>query len=168
MRKRNRKFNEPWKKDLDLLTPKKMIKYDDSIEALRLMRKGMSIRHATKEMGISIKTLQKYVGSALKIKKGKIIPKSTDSLLRKMRIYEQGKEIWIQVRGLRNSSIVGQYHSAVGKLIDKNERNALRVFKKIVITDDNGKKHRLETDRKALFEIFDKREEHDIFTIYKR
>jgi predicted DNA-binding protein (UPF0251 family) len=168
MGKRNRKIREPWKKDLDLLTPKKIAKYDDSLETLRLMRKGVSIRQATKEMGISIKTLQKYVGSALRIKKGKIIPKITDNLLRKMRIYENGKETWIQIRGLRNASVIGQYHSSVGRLIDKNERNTLDVFKKVVITDDKGKKHKLETDRKLLFEIYDKRSEQEFFTIYTK
>lgn len=165
---KRRKVREPWKRDLDLLTSRLISKYDDSLEALRLIRSGVDAKKAVKELGISIKTLKKYVGSTLKIKNGSIVPKATDNLLRKMRIYENGKEIRIQVRGLRNASIIGQYHSAVGRLIDRNEKNALEVFKKVTILDDKGKRHRLETNRKRIFEIFDRKQEPEYFEIYSK
>lgn len=165
---KKRKVRESWKRDLDLLTSRLLSKYDDALEVLRLLRRGVDFNKARKQVGITTSTVQKYLGPAIKIKRGKIIPKATDNLLRKMRIYENGKEVWIQVRGLRNASIIGQYHSAVGRLVDRNERNVLEIYKKITILDDKGKRHRLETNRKQIFEIFDRRQEQEYFEIYSR
>ncbi|MHB8546477.1 MAG: hypothetical protein ACYDAJ_06895 [Nitrosotalea sp.] len=165
---KKRKVREPWKRDLDLLTSRLLSKYDDALEVLRLLRRGMDFDKARKQVGITKPTARKYIGSAIKIKGNKIVPKATDNLLRKMRIYENGREVWIQVRGLKNASIIGQYHSAVGRLVDRNERNALEVFKKITILDDKGRKHRLDTNRKNIFDIFDRREAPESFEIYYR
>jgi hypothetical protein len=85
-----------------------------------------------------------------------------------MRIYEDGKEIWIQVKGLKKASLIGQYHSAVGRLVDSNEKNALHIFEKIKIKEYKGKYHKLETNPKKIYEIFDQREEPEYFTIYSK
>ncbi len=165
---KRRKVREPWKRDLDLLTSRLISKYFDSLEVLGLLRRGVEFKKAIKQVGITASTAKKYIDTAIKIKGGQIVPKATDNLLRKMRIYENGKETWIQVRGLRNASVIGRYHSAVGRLIDRNEKNALEIFKKITITDDKGRRHRLETNRKKIFEIFDRKTEPEFFEIYSR
>ena len=162
------KKSNAWNIDLDNLTPRQSLKYDDSLEVLKLMRQGYKIRDATNEVGISIPTVKKYVGSGIKKKDNILVPKSTDRLLRAMRIYEDGAEKWIQVRGLKTASKIGQYHSAVGRRVDKNEKNALDLFKKIKIKDAKGKVHKLETDSEDIFEIFDRREEPEFFKIYQR
>jgi len=162
------KRKELWKIDLDKLTPRSSSKYDDSLEVLRLMRQGYKIRNASKEVEISPTTVKKYVGSAIKKKNNVLVAKSTDSLLRKMRIYEDGQEKWIQVRGRKNSSIIGQYHSAVGRRVDKKEKNALELYKKIKIRDAKNKVHVLETDSENIFDIFDRRQEPEFFRIYQR
>lgn len=161
-------MKKKWQVDLDTLTPRSSSKYDDSLEVLRLMRQGYKINDASNEVGISPTTVKKYVGLALKKKDNVLVAKSADRLLRKMRIYEDGIEKWIQVKGLKNASIIGQYHSAVGRRVDKNERNALELFKKIKIRDAKGKAHILETDSRNIFDIFDRREEPEFFTIYQR
>lgn len=166
MKNLKKKIKEPWKIDLDLLTPKRISKYEDALEVLRLMRKGSTIRDGSNEVGISIPTVKKYVDDALKIKDNRLVAKSADSLLRKMLIYEEGEEVWITVKGIRTASKIGRYHSAVGRLVDRNERNALEPFTKI--KDFKGKIHKLETNRKEIFEIFDRREEPEFFTIYQR
>jgi hypothetical protein len=161
--------NKPkWKTDLDSLSPKQLSKYEDSIEVLKLMRNGYSIKEATKEVGITSRTTKHYIGSALKSKNNILVPKVTDHLLRKMRIYEDGKEIWIQIKGLKKASLIGQYHSAVGRLVDNNEKNALQIFQKIKIKEYNRKYHKLETSPKKIYEIFDQREEPEYFTIYSK
>lgn len=158
----------PWKIDLDKLTPRQSSKYDDSLEVIKLMRRGYKIRDAASEVGISVPTVKKYVGSALRVKDDILVAKTTDNLLRKMRIYENGQELWIQVKGRKNASIIGQYHSAVGRRVDKNEKSALELFKKIKVRDAKGKPHNLETDSKKIFDIFDSREEPEFFRIYQR
>lgn len=157
-----------WNLDLDALTVRQSSKYDDSLEVLKLMRQGYKIRDATSEVGISVPTVKKYVGIAIKKRDNVLVAKSADRLLRKMRIYEDGIEKWIQVRGLKNASTIGQYHSAVGRRVDKNEKNALELFKKIKIRDAKGKVHKLEIDSKKIFDIFDRREEPEFFKIYQR
>ena len=164
-----RKTTRPkWKTDLDSLSPKQLSRYEDSIEVLKLMRNGYSIKDATKEVGITTRIAKHYIGSALKSKNNTLVPRVTDHLLRKMRIYEDGKEAWIQVRGLNKASLIGQYHSAVGRLVDSNEKNALQLFKKIKIKEYKGKYHKLETNSKNIFGIFDQREEPEYFTIYSK
>lgn len=132
------------------------------------MRKGIKFADSIKEVGIGSKTVQKYVGSALKIRDKTIVPKSTDTLLRTMRIYENGNEVLIQIKGLKKASIIGKYHSAVGRLVDQNDNDALENFKTIRIRDIRRKNHTLETNKKEIFDIFDRREEPEFFTIYDR
>jgi len=162
------KIKNNWQRDLDSLSARQAAKYDDSLEVLKMMRDGYGINEASKQVGISVSTAKKYVGSALKIKDHVLVPKSTDHLLRAMRIYENGEEVLIQVKGLKKASMIGQYHSAVGRLVDRNEKNALELFGKIKIRDIRGKIHNLETNRKHIFDIFDRREEEEFFTIYDR
>jgi len=161
-------LKQKWKKDLDLLTSKQSAKYDDSLEVLRLIRKGMSLNQASKQVGISPSTAKRYVGIALKLKNKRIVARKNDSLLRKIRIYENGKEEFIQIKGRKNSSIIAQYLGAVGKRIDKNDVAALDSFEKITIRDFKGNHHKFETDIKKLIQIFEKREEPEFFTIYQR
>lgn len=155
-------------KQFDSYTPKQIAKYEDSLEVLRMMRKGITIKNASRQVGISVPTVKKYVGSALKLKNRRLIAKQSDSLLRKIRIYENGKEVFIQTKGRKNSNIIAQYMGAVGRRIDKNDTNALRQFENKTIRDSKGKHHRLETDIKKLINIFEKREEPEFFTIYGR
>jgi len=162
------RIKQAWKKDLDLLSKKQNAKYDDSLEALRLIRQGISLNQASKQIGISPSTVKRYVGTALKPKNKRIIARKNDSLLRKIRIYENGKEEFIQIRGRKNSAIVARYLGAVGKRIDKNNTTALDSFDKITIRDFKGKHHKFETDIQKLVEIFEKREEPEFFTIYQR
>lgn len=162
------KIKQKWKKDLDLLTSKQSAKYNDSLEVLSLMRKGNSINNASKRVGISPTTAKKYMGSTIKLKNNRLVAKKSDSLLRKIRIYENGKEEFIQTKGRKNSSTIAQYLGAVGKRIDKNDVDALKQFENKTIIDHKGKHHKFETDIKKLIQIFEKREEPEFFTIYQR
>ncbi len=162
------RIKQKWKKDLDLLSKKQIVKYDDSLEVLRILRQGKSLNQASKQVGISPSTVKRYVGTALKLKNKRIIARKNDSLLRKIRIYENGKEEFVQIRGRKNSAIVAKYLGAVGKRIDKNDINALDSFEKITIRDFKGKHHKFENDVKKLIQIFEKREEPEFFTIYHR
>jgi hypothetical protein len=152
----------------DNLTPKQLAKYEDALEVLRLMRQGQSITKASKQVGLSPSTVKKYVGSVLYSKNNRLVARQTDSLLRKIRIYENGQEDFILIRGRKNVTIIAQYMSAVGRRIDNNDTSALKSFEKIIIIDAKGNHHKLETDVKKLIKIFEKREEPEFFTIYQR
>lgn len=161
------RIKQAWKKDLDLLTKKQTAKYDDSLEVVSIMRKGYSLNYASKQVGISSATVKKYVGSALRLKNNRLIAKKSDNLLRTIKIYENGKGNFIQIRGRKNSKIIAQYMGAVGRRIDKNDTTALKQFENKSIIDYKGKHHKFETDIKKLVAITERRENREFFGIYK-
>lgn len=156
-----------WQTDLSLLTPRQSARYQDAIEVLRVMRSGTSFSKAVKAVGISPSTTKKYLGNSISKKNGKLVAKRIDSLLREARIYENGREEIIQVRGTNNIRKIAQFHSAIGQRIDKNDKTALESFKGMAIKDHTGKYHKLETDIKKILDILQRKEEPPFFTIYK-
>jgi len=155
-----------WKRNLDLLPPRQITAYENSLEVIRQMRRGVTITTATKNVGTTIPTVKKYAGSTLQKKSHKITVKKNDNLLRKMRMYENGKEVWVQVKGNRQAKVIGRYHGSVEKRMEQNQTDALDAFKDITVTDVKGKKHILETDIAKLTEIREKIEEPEHFIIY--
>ncbi len=157
-----------WKIDLDLLTPKQLAKYTDSLEVLRLMRTDTSFSKATKRVGVTSSITKKFLGNTIKKSKNRFVARKNDSLLRKVRIYENEKENYIQIKGLKKSQLVARYLGTVGRSIEKNDVVLLKIFENKMIRDSKGKYHKLETNIKNLIQIFDKREEPEFFTIYQR
>lgn len=158
--------NKNWKVDLSLLTPKQLAKYDSSLEALYLIRHGSSMKSASKTTGTSVHTIKKYVGSALRVKNHRIVARKNDSLLRKMSIYENGKEVFVQVRGTKKASVIGKYQSAIGRL-KENDTNLILSFREIKIRDIKGKIHRFDSDPDKILEILERIEEPEFFSIYR-
>ena len=152
--------------DLDNMPPKQIAKYEDCLDVLNKVRQGESLTHASKQVGISPQTVKRYVGTALKSKNHRWIAKQSDRLLRKISIYENGKQTWITVRGIRQARIIGQYHSAIGRLA--NDQSALLPFEKIKIKDTKGNFHRLETNPSNIFAILERQEDVEFYTIYGR
>lgn len=62
-----------WEKNLDLLTPKQLARYDDSLEVLRLLRSSTSFYTSSKMVGISPTTAKKFLGSSITKKNNKIV-----------------------------------------------------------------------------------------------
>ena len=151
--------------NLDKLSPKILSKYDDSLEVLRLMRKNnTSLTKASKIVQISPSTVKRNIGSVLQKKNKRFVAKRNDKLTRKMRIYENGKDVWIQVRGNKKAATVARYHGAVGRLLSQGETDAMKRFENKSIIDSKGKKHKFETSSKKLQDIAERREETEFFT----
>ena len=163
-----KKNNETWRVDLDQLTPKQLAKYEDSLEVLSLLRHGSTMRKASQMLRISIPTVRKYAGPALRTKNNRVTARKNDGLLRKMVIYEDGRQVFIQIKGRKKSTIIGQYLSAVGRRLDRNETNALESFRNRTIRDIKGKIHTFETDPAKLQKIQEAIEEPEFFQIYSR
>ena len=161
------KKSKPWKKNLDLLTPKQLAKYDDSLEVLRMMRQGSTFSSATRTVGISPSTVRKFLGKTLSKKENRVTARKNDSLIRQLKIYENGKEVSIQIRGIKKASIIGKYHSAVGRRISKNQTDALESFEDKTIQDIFGKTHTFESDIDEIITILERQEEPEFFKIYK-
>jgi len=132
-----------------------------------MMRLGTTFNKATKTVGISPPTVKKFLGNTLTKRKKRVVAKKHDFLIRKMKIYENGKQVSIQVRGIKRSKLIGQYHSAIGQFIEKNNRLALKQFENIILKDIFWKTHRFETNHDKILEILSKQEEREFFTIYE-
>ena len=156
-----------WQRNLDLLTPTQLAKYDSSLEVLRLVRQRTSFTKAAKTVGIDPATAKKFLGSSLKKKRNRIVAKPNDSLIRYLRIYENGKEHFVQIKSNKATKRIAQYYSAIGRVIDGKEPNALKEFHGDIISDNKRQKHHFETDIKKILEILEKREEPEFFTIYR-
>lgn len=156
-----------WKRNLDLLPSRQITAYENSLEVIRQMRRGKTITSATKNVGTTIPTVKKYAGTALQKKRNRITVKKNDNLLRKMRIYENGEEVWVQVKGNKHAKVIGRYHGSIEKRMEQKQTDALDSFKEVIVVDMKGKKHVLETDIKKLTEIREKIEEPEHFSIYK-
>ena len=115
------------------LTSKQQAKYDDGLEVLRLVRNGTSFSQATKMVGINSATAKKKIGNAITKKNNRIIAKKRDTLLRTLKIYENGKEVFVTVKGTANSKKIARYHSALGRRIDNNDKNALNSIRRMIM-----------------------------------
>ena len=81
---------------------------------------------------------------------------------------KDGRQVFIQIKGRKKSTIIGQYLSAVGRRLDRNETNALESFRNRTIRDIKGKIHTFETDPAKLQKIQEAIEEPEFFQIYSR
>ena len=152
----------------EFLNSTQRLDYKKSIEVLRLLRnENVSLTTATKKVQISIKKVLANIGNIIKKgKNGFYYAKKSDSLYRKMRIYEKGKIRSIIVTNYKDSQIIGRYHSAIGRLLYKKDWDALKEFEDVVIVDSEGIKHRLETDPDQIYLIRERMEHPEYFEIY--
>ncbi|MCJ8306183.1 MAG: hypothetical protein HRU07_03935 [Nitrosopumilus sp.] len=151
----------------DGLTSKQLVKYDDSLEVLRLMRKGTSFSKASSIVGVSSSIAKRFLSSAIFKRKNRIRPKKNDNLIRKLRINEKGKEVFISVKGNKKSRVVAQYYGAIGQAIDQNNPTRLQSFRKRRIKDIHGKFHTFDTNLENIQTILLQKEEPEFFTIYR-
>ena len=154
-------------KDLDKLSPKQISKYEDSLEVLHLMRtQKMTLTKASKTVNISSKTVKRHLGSVIQKRSNRFIAKQNDNLPRKIRMYQNGKEIWIQVRGNKRAAEIARYHGAVGRMLNQGQADAMKRFENKSIKDAKGNMYKFETSLKKLRDIEERREEPEFFSIY--
>ncbi|MGP6220502.1 helix-turn-helix transcriptional regulator [Caldiplasma sukawensis] len=132
---------------------------------MRKVRNGQSLTNASKELLISPETVIKHTGAFKKVN-GKWIAKSQDRISRLMSIYENGKQLWIELRDSRTASKIGKYNSAVNQFLRTGDIDVLKPFKK-PFKDARGKEHRFETNPDKLYEIAKQQEEPEFWEIYK-
>jgi hypothetical protein len=138
---------------------------EKSLGVLSKVRKGQSLSSASRELHIKPKTVIKHT-NAFKKSGRRWIAKSQDRISRIMRIYENGKQEWIEVRDSRTASKIGKYNSAVNQFLRTGNEDVLKQFKK-PFKDANGKLHYFETDPDKLYEIAVSQEEAEFYEIYK-
>lgn len=117
----------------------------------RMRRKGSSLRKASREIGVSPRTVIKHAGSALKKSKGgRYAAEPSDRLQRPLLIPTPGGSRPILVRGSRDASQLGRYWDSLHRYYETGDRSRLEEFTGKFITDTSGAKFPLLTNPSVL------------------
>ena len=154
-----------YKRSWSGLNKRELSSRNKSLEVLSKVKRYQSLTKSSKELHISVKTVLKHTNAFRKIK-GKWIPKGYDRISRVMSIYENGKQIWIEVDDSRVASKIGKYNNVVKQFLATGNADILKEFNK-PIRDAQGNLHYFETDPSKLIEIMEAQEEPEFFEIYK-
>jgi hypothetical protein len=119
-----------------------------SLRALAAMRHGASLSRAARDNGVTVRTMKRYVGSALVQDRpgGRIRATKSDRLVRYLQIPGPDGAREINVRGSKRASRFAKYKAAINRLL-AGDRNAMEKW--------HGKKIagiELITDTKTLVE----------------
>lgn len=137
-----------------------------SLKVLANMRDGKSLMKSSREFGIDPRTVKGHIKSGIRKSRSRWRPRKMDRIERALVINENGRSKTIIVSDSTQATIIGQYHNAVKTFLETGDISLLKPFKKIIITDSKGRKHRLETRPNKLFEIHEAREDSEFFEIY--
>ncbi len=164
---RIRKPKDLSKKAWSRLTPKQKSERILALKVLSQMRERKSLSRASEEFGISPETAQSHIRSAIKKKRNRWVAKKHDRIQRQMVINEKGESKSIIVINSKDASLIGKYHNAVKQFLQTGDESLLKPFKNESIKDSRGRKHLLETNPQALFDIAEAREDAEFFEIYE-
>lgn len=135
------------------LTPIQKSQRKESLNVLKLMRQGFSFTKAWKELGLGRKTVLNNLGKTLRKRKHRWTALAKDTIERSLIIHEKGQTVTVVVNDSRIAALVGDYHNAVKKLLEKRDQLDLEKFKSLTFKDVEGRTHSFETNPSILFEI---------------
>ena len=148
------------------LSPGEKLLREKSLEVLSEVRRNKkSLTRASKDRGISIKSVLQHTGAFKKFG-NRWLPKAYDRISRVMAINENGRIVSIEVRDSRTASKIGRYHNAVKKYLETGDDTELKKFEDTKIRDAQGNTHTLETDADTIDEIAEGIEEPEFYDIY--
>jgi hypothetical protein len=133
-----------------LLSPRQRSNRDTALHVLaRSRRFGESLTKAARNFHTSPKTVRRYLGrSGYRKVGGRWKPTRSDSLLRRMAFYEEGRERVVTVRGSKTASLIGKYDRDVRTFLEDPARDpsVLKKWKGKTFRDASGNLHTFETD----------------------
>jgi len=115
---------------------------------------GVSLTRAAKDQKVSRRTVLKRAGSALRKKKtGRYAAKTSDRLVRVLRVPTSDGTRDISVRNSLDASRLGRYWAAVHKYLATGSFQDLEEFRDQFVVDTSGEKFPLITDSDVLDEL---------------
>lgn len=101
-----------------------------ALDAVRHMRRGLSLWRAAKIAHTSVRTIRKYAGSALRdVAGGGNRPRRSDQLVRELRFLTPTGQIAVRTRSAKVASDIGRYFNAVDKALRTGNERYLAGFK---------------------------------------
>ncbi len=128
--------------------------YDKQLEdALKQIRKGKSLKEASKSVGVSAERVRTYIvgqGVAEKVKGRWTI--GEDLRTREIGFASRGRVV-ISTVTYETSQIIGSYCSAVGQFLNTHAIGVLTPFVNKSVSDIHGIKYPFETDPNTLYRL---------------
>jgi hypothetical protein len=158
-------------KPLRLLSTAQRSKRETALRVLgRSRRFNESLSKASREAHTAPETVRRYLGGSGYRKVGsRWRPTRSDSLIRVMSSYEDGRRVRVVVRGSRTASKIGRYNRDVRTFLEDPARDpsVLAKWEGVAFQDARGQIHTFEADASTLSEAVE-RAEGDVgaFDIY--
>lgn len=148
------------------LTQRESSKRMVSFDVLSEVRRGKgSLSHISRLHHTTPETVIKHT-NAFKKDGNRWKSKRFDKIERKMKIIENGEEITISINDSRYASIIGKYHSAIKDFLDTGDESYLKPFENVQIKDSYGNWHTLDTNPDNIYDVHERREDEEFYTIY--
>jgi len=159
------------RRPLSLLSPRQRANRETALRVLgRTRRFGESLSKAARDAHTSPETVRRYLGrSGYRKVGGRWKPTRSDSLVRWMAFYEEGRERAVTVRGSKTASLLGKYNRDVRTFLEDPARDpsVLKKWEGVTFRDAAGNPHTFETDPTRLREAAERAEtEPGGFDIY--
>jgi hypothetical protein len=156
---------------LSLLGPRQRAKRETALRVLgRSRRFNEPLSKAARDAHTTPETVRRYLGrSGYRKEGGRWEPTRSDSFVRRMAFYEDGRRRTVTVRGSRTASLLGQYNRDVRTFLEDPARDpsVLKKWERRTFIDANGKVHTLETNPAKILSAVERAEsETGAFDIY--
>jgi hypothetical protein len=156
---------------LSLLGSAQRSKRETALRVLgRSRRFNEPLSKAARDAHTSPETVRRYLGgSGYRKIGGRYRPTRSDSLVRVMSSYEDGRRVRVVARGSKEASKIGRYIRDVRTFLEDPARDpsVLLKWESATFKDANGRNHSFETDPATIRETVDRAEsEYGSFDIY--
>ena len=140
---------------------------EKSYQVLAMMRNGGSFTASCVTAKIDPRTCKAHISTAIYKRNNRYKPRKNDHLLRNMRTNELGKDIFIELSDFREASKLAHYHRAVRDYFQNGDIGQLNSYKGDGVTDSDGVFHPFETNTTELFNIHERIEQPEFYSIYE-
>ena len=156
---------------LSFLSPYQRAKRETSLRVLaRSRRFGEPLSKAAREAHVSPETVRRYLGrSGFRKTGGRWKATRSDSFLRRMAFYEDGRRKAATARGSKTASLIGKYNRDVRTFLEDAARDAsvLKKWEGRTFVDAYGNVHTFESDPARILSAVERAEsEYGSFDIY--
>lgn len=152
-----------------LLSPYQRSKRETALRVLRRSRRfDESLSKAARDAHTTPETVERYLGRSGYRKVGsRWEPTRSDSFLRRMAFYENGRRRSVTVRGSKTASLIGKYDRDVETFLQTRDASVLKKWEGRTFVDAHGRSHKFETDLAAILSAVERAEsETGAFDIY--
>jgi hypothetical protein len=159
------------RRPIALLSPSQRAKREAALHVLaRSRRFGEPLSRAARDAHTSPATVRRYLGRSGFRKLGsRWTPTKSDSILRRMSFYEEGRRRAAIVRGSKTASLIGKYDRDVEAFLEDPARDpsVLKKWEGRTFVDADGTVHAFETDPAKILSAVERAEsDAGAFEIY--